>query len=160
MVTIHNVIIISYINHVNHDNLDDMMEKILLAEDNPMNLKLLLYGLKDYNVDVAFNGQEAVDLYSRNHYDMVIMDIRMPVVDGITASREIRKIELQKQRKRETVILGMTACWIPDIAEECQEAGFNDFLPKPFRPKDLPGMIKEFYLKYIPERAAVSLPEA
>jgi CheY-like chemotaxis protein len=136
-----------------------MIEKILLAEDNAMNLKLALYGLRDYKVDIAGNGQEAIDLFSRNHYDMVIMDIKMPVVDGITASREIRKIEVQKQRKPGAVILGMTAGWVPDMIEECKKAGFNGFLPKPFRPKELPGLITGLYSKYIRELSKVSLPE-
>ncbi len=133
-----------------------MIEKILLAEDNEMNLKLALYGLREYRVDVARDGREAVELFGKNHYDMVIMDIRMPVIDGITASREIRKIERQRQRKPGTVIMGMTAGLIEDIAEECDKAGMNGFLTKPFRPKDLSEQITDVYYKSINLFSAVS----
>jgi CheY-like chemotaxis protein len=133
-----------------------MIEKILLAEDNIMNQKLALYGLKEYKVDVADNGQEAVDLFNANHYDLVIMDIRMPVVDGIEASRKMRQIESEKVRKRGTVILGISADWIPKQMEECEAAGIDDFLSKPFAPKELPQMLTGLYLKHSHPKAAVS----
>jgi CheY-like chemotaxis protein len=128
--------------------LQEMIEKILLAEDNNMNRTLALHGLKQYKVDVAFNGQEAVDLFAENQYDIVIMDIQMPVVDGIEASRKMRKIELEKVSKRGTIILGMSADWFPKLMAECKEAGIDDFLSKPFRPKELPELLTGFYSKY------------
>lgn len=137
-----------------------MIEKILLAEDNIMNLKLLLYGLKGYNVDVAGNGKEAIEMFSANQYDMVIMDIRMPLVDGIAASREIRRIESENKKNPGAVILGMTAGWIPDIIDECEKAGLNGFLPKPFNPTKLSQMITELYSQYLTDPASVSLQEA
>jgi CheY-like chemotaxis protein len=136
-----------------------MMEHILLAEDNEMCIKLVLYGLKGFNVDIARNGKEAVDLFSNHHYDLVIMDIRLPVLDGIAASKEIRKIEKEKQKKKGVVILGMTADWIPDIMDESRKAGINGFLPKPFRPKELADLITELYLKHSRDSELVSLPE-
>lgn len=126
-----------------------MIEKILLADDNNMNCRLVLHGLKKYKVDVAYNGQEAVDLFSANNYDVVIMDIQMPVIDGIEASREIRKIESEKLRKPGVVIIGMTASWVPEIIKECEAAGMNDFIPKPFHPSDLPQIITDFYSRYV-----------
>jgi CheY-like chemotaxis protein len=133
-----------------------MIEKILLAEDNIMNRKLALYGLKDYKVDVAGDGQEAVDLFRENHYDLVIMDIRMPVVDGIEASRKMRQIESEKVRKPGTIILGMSADWFPKQIEECEAAGIDDFLSKPFAPKELPQMLTGLYLKHTHAEAKAS----
>jgi CheY-like chemotaxis protein len=133
-----------------------MIEKILLAEDNIMNRKLALYGLKQYQVDVADNGQEAVDLFSNNQYDVVIVDIRMPVVDGIEASRKMRQIESEKVGKPGTIILGMSADWVPKQMEECEAAGINDFLSKPFAPKELPQMLTGLYLKHSHTAMAVS----
>jgi CheY-like chemotaxis protein len=136
-----------------------MIGKILLAEDNILNVRLALYGLKEYEVDVAVNGQEAIDLFSANKYDLVIVDIHMPVVDGIEAARKIRMIESAKEIKTGVVILGMTADWLPDIIEECKNAGLNGFLPKPFRPKELSELIKGLYLKCVNDISVVSLPE-
>jgi CheY-like chemotaxis protein len=126
-----------------------MIEKILLAEDNTMNRKLALHGLKQYIVDVAYDGQEAVDLFSANYYDIVILDIQMPGINGIEASRKMRKIESEKINKPGAIILGMSADWGPQLIEECEAAGINGFLPKPFIPKELPKLLTGFYLKYI-----------
>ena len=126
-----------------------MIETILLAEDNIMNHILVLHCLQQFKVDIAYNGQEAVDLYSANNYDVVLMDVQMPLIDGIEATREIRKIEAEKFRKHNAVILGMTAACGPDLLEECEVAGMNDFLPKPFNPYKLPEIISDLYSKYI-----------
>ena len=125
-----------------------MIEKILLAEDNNMNRRLALHGLKQYNVDVAFNGQEAVDLFSANKYDIVIIDIQMPVIDGIEASRKMRKIESEKVSKPATIILGISADWFPELVEKCKAAGIDGFLPKPFHPKELPDLLMGYYSNY------------
>ena len=85
---------------------------------------------------------------SRRGHDVVLMDIQMPVLSGIEATREIRRIEAEKQRKPGTVILGMTGGWVPALAEECEAAGMNGFLPKPFKPSELSDIITDFYLKY------------
>lgn len=119
-----------------------------MAEDNLPTRKLVLHALKGYEVDVAYNGQEAVDLFNVNKYDVVLMDIQMPVLDGIEASREIRKIELEKHSKRGTVIMGMTAGWLPNLIDKCKIAGINDFLSKPFNPNELPQIMTDCYLRY------------
>lgn len=126
-----------------------MIEKILVAEDNLTTRKMVRYALKGYKVDVADNGQEAVDLFSVNQYDVILMDIQMPVVDGIEASIEIRKIELEKHSKPGTVIMGMTAGWLPDLIDKCKTAGINDFLSKPFSPIELPKILTDCYLRFV-----------
>ena len=121
-----------------------MINKILLAEDNLMNCKLMQLSLKQYDVDVAHDGQEAIDLFSTTHYDVVLMDIQMPVKTGIEATYEIRELEKQQGRAR-CIILGMTADWIPAVEEQCKTAGIDDFLPKPFLPSEVSAIIEEKY---------------
>ncbi len=125
-----------------------MINKILLAEDNKMNCKLLLHGLKQYQVDVARDGREAIELFKTNQYDIVLMDIQMPGIDGVEASRQIRRIENDNLRQSRAIILGITADWFPDLQEECKAAGIDDFLAKPFQPSRLGNLINDYYSKY------------
>lgn len=139
-----------------------MIESILLAEDNVMNHILVLHGLRQFKVDIAFNGKEAVDLFNVNDYDVVLMDIQMPLINGIEATRKIREIESKKLKKPGAIILGMTAGCGPNIIEACEAAGMNDFLPKPFNPYKLPQIIRDMYSKYVPaltRESEISLPE-
>jgi CheY-like chemotaxis protein len=124
-----------------------MFKNILVAEDNLMNCKLVLLGLKQYNVDVAYDGQEAIDLFTRNNYDVILMDLQMPVKSGIEATEEIRKIEAETSRLPRTFILGMTADWIPSVEDACKAAGIDDFLPKPFLPSEITRLIEEKYAR-------------
>jgi CheY-like chemotaxis protein len=123
-----------------------MINKILLAEDNILNCKLLLHGLKKYQVDIARDGKEAIELFKTNQYDVVLMDIQMPGVDGLEASRQIRQIE--NERKTRAIILGITADWFPNLKEECKAAGIDDFLAKPFLPSQLGNVITDYYSRY------------
>ncbi len=125
-----------------------MINKILLAEDNTLNCKLLLHGLKQYKVDVARNGKEAIELFKTNQYDIVLMDIQMPEIDGMEASRQIRRIENDNIRETRAIILGITADWFPDLKEECKAAGIDDFLAKPFQPSKLGNLITDYYSRY------------
>lgn len=125
-----------------------MIHKILLAEDNTLNQKLLLHGLKQYQVDVARDGEEAIELFKSNQYDVVLMDIQMPGINGLEASRQIRLIETQKETQTRAIILGITADWFPNLKEECKAAGIDDFLAKPFQPSNLRNMITDYYSRY------------
>jgi len=125
-----------------------MINKILLAEDNVLNCKLLLHGLKQYQVDVARDGKEAIELFKTNQYDIVLMDIQMPGVDGLEASRQIRRIENDNLRKTRAIILGITADLFPNLEKECKAAGIDDFLAKPFQPSNLVNLISDYYSRY------------
>ena len=125
-----------------------MINKILLAEDNNMNRKLLMHSLKQYEVDIAKDGKEAVELFRANRYDVILMDIQMPVINGVEASRQIRRIEIDDIRETRTMILGITADWFPSLQEECKAAGIDDFIAKPFKPSNLVNMISDCYSKY------------
>jgi len=122
--------------------------KVLLVEDNLLNQKFAVTTLQreGHTVDIAENGKVALEKFQRNHYDLVLMDIAMPVMDGLEASRIIRKIELQKcklmdekevQNFHPVKIVAITAHIMVTDKETCMEAGMDDYLPKPYRPKDL-----------------------
>jgi signal transduction histidine kinase/DNA-binding response OmpR family regulator/HPt (histidine-containing phosphotransfer) domain-containing protein len=103
--------------------------RVLLVEDNDINQELALELLTSagIGVDVANNGQEALDQLARNSYDGVLLDIQMPVMDGYTAAREIRK-----QKKLKTLpVIAMTANAMVGDREKALEAGMNDHIAKP-----------------------------
>ena len=109
--------------------------RILLAEDNPTNreLALLMLGRLGYSADVAANGAEALDAVRENVYDLVFMDVQMPELDGIAATRRIRS-ELGAAGPR---IAAMTAHALPGDREACLTAGMDDYLVKPIGISDL-----------------------
>jgi CheY-like chemotaxis protein len=81
-----------------------------------------------YQSDCAANGEEVLAALERQPYDVVLMDIQMPIMDGITATREICKRWPVKRRPR---IVGMTGNVLPEVRQECELAGMNDYVPKP-----------------------------
>lgn len=122
-----------------HQQLDPALE-ILYAEDNPVNQKLLSMMLKNmgYEVDLAQNGKEAVKMARRKNYHIIFMDVQMPEMDGIEATRQI--IDEEQHRP---IIIAVTAN--ADMADQkrCLEAGMNDFIAKPFNAKSLKqGLVK------------------
>ncbi|HRH69865.1 MAG TPA: ATP-binding protein [Flavobacteriales bacterium] len=112
--------------------------RILLAEDNKMNVlvarKQLEHAIPGVHIDVATNGQEAVEMVGRNDYDLVLMDVQMPVMDGYAATRAIRLLGGDKSR---IPILAMTANVMKPQVDRCLEAGMDGFVPKPFKPEQL-----------------------
>lgn len=108
-------------------------KRILLVEDNPVNVMVAKKFLSrwDINVDVAENGREALEKTAIESYDLVLMDLQMPEMDGYTASRELRK------RGYKTPILALTASVMLDVGDRVFKAGMNDFITKPFDPDDL-----------------------
>jgi signal transduction histidine kinase/CheY-like chemotaxis protein len=105
--------------------------RILLVEDQPLNQKIatmLLQRLGYTKVDVANNGQEAVEMTARLPYDIVFMDLQMPVMGGIDATRAIRG---NFQLKNQPSIIAMTGHALTGVKEECREVGMNAFLTKP-----------------------------
>lgn len=115
------------------------LQTILLVEDNPINQKLASFLLTKagYRVESVVNGKEAVDAYRRSpgRYHLILMDIQMPVMDGITATHEIRKLELElKSTFRSAVpIIAMTADAMKGDREKCLAAGMNDYISKPVK---------------------------
>ena len=106
--------------------------RILLAEDNVVNQKLALRLLQQmgYRADLASNGLEAVESVRRQAYDVVLMDVQMPEMDGLEASRRITAAAPPGQRPR---IVAMTANAMQGDREMCMEAGMDDYVTKPIR---------------------------
>ena len=106
--------------------------RILLAEDNVVNQKLALRLLQQmgYRADVASNGIEAIECIERQRYDVVLMDVQMPEMDGLEASRRIVERWPDGDRPR---IVAMTANAMQGDREECLAAGMDDYVTKPIR---------------------------
>jgi CheY-like chemotaxis protein len=117
--------------------------RILLVEDVPLNQKIstmLLQRLGYSQVDIANNGREAVDMVNAGSYDIVFMDLQMPVMGGVEATREIRGNFLLKQQP---AIIAMTGHALTGVKESCMEAGMNHFLTKPVSLDDFRNTIPE-----------------
>ena len=120
--------------------------QILLVEDYPTNQKVAMRHLNraGYQVDLAEDGRQAVEAHKRKSYNLILMDIQMPILDGYAATREIRKIEarnLEPSTIRRLPIIAMTAHAIKGYREKCLEAGMDDYIPKPVKRKELLAMV-------------------
>ena len=115
--------------------------RILLAEDNPMNQKVALRLLEQlgYRADVATNGLEAIEALERQPYDVVLMDVQMPELDGLDATRQICERWPEESRPH---IVAMTANALPEDREACFAAGMNDYVAKPIRAEELVAALK------------------
>lgn len=102
------------------------MKKILIAEDNDSNFILMTYILKKYYLfDRAKNGQEAVEMVDKFDYDVVLMDIKMPIMDGLEATKRI------KEKHPDLPVIALTANAFDSDRQLAIEAGCDDFLSKP-----------------------------
>ena len=112
-------------------------KKILVADDEAYNRMLIGAITKKWGVRITESrtGKEAYEEVVNNHYDMVLMDVRMPDMDGISASTRIR--QLLNTEKAKIPIIALTAVTATEDIERCRKAGINDFLAKPFTEKDL-----------------------
>jgi CheY-like chemotaxis protein/HPt (histidine-containing phosphotransfer) domain-containing protein len=116
--------------------------RILLAEDNPVNQKVASTMLqkRGHTVDVVANGAEAVEAVREQPYDIVLMDIQMPTMDGISAVKEIRA----DGRFADLPVIALTAHALEGDEERFLEAGMNGYLSKPFRPHELYAVVEEW----------------
>ena len=117
---------------------------ILLVEDNPVNQELAtrLLERQSHQVTLANNGVEAVDLFDSSHYDVILMDMQMPVMGGIEATEAIRAREMRRSwvvshEMKPVYIIAMTANVMASDRDRCMEAGMNDYVAKPLRPDEL-----------------------
>jgi PAS domain S-box-containing protein len=123
-----------YINEGNIKHLEALEGvRILIAEDNPVNMSiakrfLTKWGIK---VDEATNGREAVEQFKKESYDLLLIDLEMPEMDGATALKEIRKLN------QNVPVVAFTAAVYDNMQVDLLQKGFTDFIHKPFRPEDL-----------------------
>ncbi|HEY8036084.1 MAG TPA: PAS domain S-box protein [Methylobacter sp.] len=120
---------------------------ILLVEDNEDNRTLIGFYLNKtaHQIDIAENGQVAVDKFKANRYDLVLMDIQMPVLDGYSATTQIRAYEQQQHLER-TPILALTAYALKEEMEKCLKVGCDAHLTKPIKKDKLLAVINEYSL--------------
>lgn len=123
--------------------------KVLVVDDYEGNIVVVGYLLEEIGIvyDTARTGREAVDMWSEHHYDLILMDVQMPEMDGFAATAEIRSLESRDKLSR-TPIIGMTAHALVGDKDKCIEAGMDSYLPKPLVEADL----KREILKYLEQR--------
>jgi CheY-like chemotaxis protein len=116
--------------------------EILIAEDNPINQKLILKVMSKlgYGVELANTGLEAVEMLKSKPYDLIFMDIQMPDMDGLEATRHIRA-----NFRRQPVICAMTANALAEDREACKDAGMDKYLSKPIKLEELISMLQEIF---------------
>jgi CheY-like chemotaxis protein len=111
--------------------------RVLVAEDNPVNVMLMKKLLSKWNIHptIAENGERAIELMQYGNFDIVLMDLQMPVMNGFDATIEIRK--MRDPRKANIPIIALTASALYDIKEKVYQSGMNDYVSKPFKPSEL-----------------------
>lgn len=117
---------------------------ILLVEDNLLNQKFATAVLKmnGYTTDVAENGKIGIEKFEQTDYDIVLMDIQMPIMDGIECTKEIRKIEDHNGWDR-IKIIAVTAFAMPGDEKKFLESGLDSYLAKPYKGPDLIALMEE-----------------
>jgi CheY-like chemotaxis protein len=117
--------------------------KILIVEDNETNRRVLttLLSRMGYRPTCVNDGQAAVDLVEKKPFDLILMDVRMPVMDGLSATRLIRK---RLPRDKQPKIVALTAHVVKGEKEKCLLSGMNDFIPKPITPETLMSTIRSY----------------
>ena len=118
--------------------------RILLAEDNALIRRVARFQLEDlkYGVDIVADGAEAVEAVASGEYELVLMDMRMPEMDGIEATRVIRAAE--RKTGRHVIIVALTANVRSEDREQCLAAGMDDFLAKPIQLATLRGVLERW----------------
>ncbi len=126
--------------------------RILLAEDNPVNQKLAarLLSQLGYRVDVVGDGEEVLQSLARQRYDLVLMDVQMPQLDGLETTRRIRQ---EGSASQQPWIVAMTARAMAGDREECLAAGMNDYISKPIHMADLVAMLRSVPSAHAPKSA-------
>lgn len=126
------------------NSLDSLPLKVLLADDNPVNMVLNQRMMQSIapkaELTEAVNGQQALEHCRQNSFDLILMDVQMPVMDGIEATKQIRQLA----GYHDVVIIGVTAGNVKGEKEKCLEAGMSDFLPKPLKQVDLLKMLEKY----------------
>jgi len=127
--------------------------RVLLCDDNTINQKVAVRLLQQmgYRSDLAVNGVEALAALDRQSYDLIFMDVMMPEMDGLEATRIIRERQSQRSKfpnyKSPTIIVAMTASAMQGDREKCLAAGMDDYLSKPVRPEDIRTIVERWGAK-------------
>ncbi len=119
--------------------------QVLLAEDNGINQRIasLIFTQMGMQFDVASNGKDAVEFAKKKNYDIILMDIKMPVMDGLDATREIRAFERETEVEVPAYIVALTASEVLDSRTVCMEVGMDEFMEKPIKET----LLRELFLR-------------
>jgi two-component system cell cycle response regulator DivK len=121
-----------------------MKHKVLIVEDNPLNMRLIemILKTKNYILLKATDGQEALDIATREHPDLILMDIRLPTVSGLEVTRRLK----ENQALNHIPIIALTAHAMKGDKEEAIEAGCESYLSKPINTRQLPKLVADTLL--------------
>lgn len=121
--------------------------KILLADDNQINQRLAGFVFKqlDLTCDFASDGAEAVRRYSEKPYDLIFMDLKMPVMDGLESSQKIREIEQASGSGHRAVIIALSASEQLDVIADCKQSGMDDYMEKPVQNQKLLDILNRYF---------------
>ncbi len=119
---------------------------ILLVEDNILNQKVVSFNLRkfNYNVVAVGNGIDAIEEFKANSFNLVLMDLMLPGMNGYDITKEIRKYEKDSAVENPVPIIAITANTLDNDREKCFEVGMNDYLSKPFNANQLIDKIRLF----------------
>jgi len=137
--------------------------RVLLVDDNAINQKVAVRILQQYGYqpEVAGNGREALEKLDRQPFDFIFMDVMMPEMDGLEATRLLRKRQMMgggNNYQSRIIIVAMTAHAMQGDREKCIAAGMDDYLAKPVRPKDVREMLERWGGKLLVEAKAPATP--
>jgi CheY-like chemotaxis protein len=123
--------------------------RILLVEDNVINQKvaMLTIGKLGHEVELAYNGVVAVDMFAKKKFDFILMDIQMPGMDGLEATKAIREIERERKDEKTIPIIALTANLNRDDVKHFLASGMDAHLGKPFKPNDLNDVIQKHLVR-------------
>ena len=118
-----------------------LKDKVMLVEDNPQNMKLLeiLLRAKSYDLLKACDGEEALDMATREQPDLIVMDMQLPKMSGVEVTRRLRQMPVFRQ----TPIIALTAFAMRGDRERFLEAGCNAYISKPIHTRELPKIIDQ-----------------
>ena len=119
----------------------DSQLAILVVDDDELNQRMMRLILKreGHLVETAYNGAEALEAIKSRPFDMILMDLQMPIMDGVEASRRIRQLENGKER---VFIVALTASYLPERGRELYEAGIDNYMSKPFEVEHLRNILQ------------------
>jgi CheY-like chemotaxis protein len=128
--------------------MEEGKSRILVVEDDEINLCVvteILKTVETFEMDTAHDGREAVAKYQSGQFDLILMDIQLPVMDGLTATRKIR--DIQQEQGRRVPIIALTAYALSGDREKFLADGMDDYLSKPLKVDTLLGKVKEWLPK-------------
>jgi osomolarity two-component system sensor histidine kinase NIK1 len=120
--------------------------EILLVEDNLLNQKVVMFNLRkqNYTVTAVTNGRDAITKFKENKFDLILMDIMLPEMDGYEITIFIRNLEKESGVTKPIPIIALTANALDNDKEKCLQAGMTDYLSKPFTSIELNDIIKKY----------------